>query len=77
VSIGLDTSVVLRLLTGEPAAEARLARGRIERAHAAAEPVIVTDLVLAEAYFALFITTTAWPRKKHVRTCAGWLAQGS
>jgi predicted nucleic acid-binding protein len=53
VSIGLDTSVVLRLLTGEPAAEAHLARGRIERAHAAAEPVIVTDLVLAEAYFAL------------------------
>jgi predicted nucleic-acid-binding protein len=53
MSIGLDTSVVLRLLTGEPAKEARLARVRIERAHAAADPVIVTDLVLAEAYFAL------------------------
>lgn len=53
MSLGLDTSVVLRLLTGEPAAEARLARVRIERAHAATEPVIVTDLVLAEAYFAL------------------------
>jgi predicted nucleic acid-binding protein len=53
VSLGLDTSVVLRLLTGEPAVEARFARARIERAHAAADQVIVTDLVLAEAYFAL------------------------
>lgn len=53
MSLGLDTSVVLRLLTGEPAVEARLARARLERAHAAAEPVLVTDLVLAEAYFAL------------------------
>ena len=53
LSIGLDTSVVLRLLTGQPAADARLARARIERAHAAAEVVLVTDLVLAEAYFAL------------------------
>lgn len=53
MSIGLDTSVVLRLLTGEPAVDARLARVRIERAHAAAEMVLVTDLVLAEAYFAL------------------------
>lgn len=53
MSVGLDTSVVLRLLTGEPASEARVARTRIERAHAAGERVIVTDLVLAEAYFAL------------------------
>lgn len=53
MSIGLDTSVVLRLLTGQPATEAHLARSRIERAHAAAETVIVTDLVVAEAYFAL------------------------
>jgi len=53
VSIGLDTSIVLRLLTGEPVAEARLARARVERAHSAAEHVLVTDLVLVEAYFAL------------------------
>jgi predicted nucleic acid-binding protein len=53
LSIGLDTSVVLRLLTGQPAADARLALARLERAHAAAEAVLVTDLVLAEAYFAL------------------------
>jgi predicted nucleic acid-binding protein len=53
VSLGLDTSVVLRLLTGQPATEARLARARVERAYAARERVLVTDLVLAEAYFAL------------------------
>lgn len=53
VSLGLDTSVVLRLLTGEPAPEARAARARIERAYADQERVVVTDLVLAEAYFAL------------------------
>lgn len=53
MSLGLDTSVVLRLLTGEPVAEARLARARIERAYATREPIVVTDLVLAEAYFAL------------------------
>jgi predicted nucleic acid-binding protein len=53
VSLGLDTSVLLRLLTGEPAREASLARARLERAYAARERVIVTDLVLAEAYFAL------------------------
>jgi hypothetical protein len=33
--------------------EARLARVRIERAHAAGDAVLVTDLVLAESYFAL------------------------
>lgn len=53
MSVGLDTTVVLRLLTGEPAAQARVARERIERAHVAGEAVVVTDLVIAEAYFAL------------------------
>lgn len=53
MSLGLDTSVVLRLLTGEPTSEARLARARIERAHATRESIVVTDLVLAEAFFAL------------------------
>ncbi len=53
MSLGLDTSVILRLLTGQPAAESRVARERLERAHLEGEPVTVTDLVLAEAYFAL------------------------
>ena len=51
--IGLDTSVVLRLLTGQPAKEASVARKRLERAVTEDEEILVTDLVLGEAYFAL------------------------
>jgi len=53
VAIGLDTSVVLRLLIGEPRAQAEAARRRIERALAASETVVVTDLVVAEVFHAL------------------------
>jgi len=53
VAIGLDTSVVLRLLIGEPRAQADVARRRIERALIAGEKVVVTDLVVAEAFHAL------------------------
>ena len=53
MSIGIDTSVVLRLLVGEPAAQARAARSRLEKALAQGETVLVCDLVIAEAYFAL------------------------
>lgn len=45
--------MVVRLLVGLPAAQAAAARRRLEQAFEAAEPVIVTDLVIAEAYFAL------------------------
>ncbi len=51
--IGLDTSVVVRLLVGLPEAQARTARRRLERAVEAGEPVLVSDLVVAEAYYAL------------------------
>lgn len=51
--IGLDTTVVVRLLVGEPANMARAARRRLERAVEAGERVLVSDLVIAEAYFAL------------------------
>ena len=53
MAIGLDTSVVLRLLIGEPRAQAEVARRRIERALIADEKVIVTDLVAAETFHAL------------------------
>jgi predicted nucleic-acid-binding protein len=53
MSLGLDTTVVLRLLTGQPAAEAEAAKKRLEQAVADQEEVVATDLVLAEAYFAL------------------------
>jgi len=46
---GLDTSVVVRLLVGEPAAQADAAH----RLLAAGGPVAVSDLVVGEVYFAL------------------------
>lgn len=51
--LGLDTSVVLRLLTGLPSGEASSARRRLEQAVREGEDVVVTDLVLAECYHAL------------------------
>jgi len=51
--IGLDTSVVVRLLVGEPAKMARAALRRLERAVEGGEQVLVSDVVVAEAYFAL------------------------
>ena len=53
MAIGLDTSVVLRLLMGEPRAQMEIARRRIDRALIAGEQVVVTDLVIAEAFHAL------------------------
>lgn len=53
MALALDTSVVVRLLVAEPEAQFRAARERLQRAHAEAEDVLVTDLVVTEAYFAL------------------------
>lgn len=53
MSLALDTSVVVRLLVGEPADQHDRARGRLERARAEAEPVYVTDLVVVETYYAI------------------------
>jgi len=54
VSAGLDTSVVVRLLTGEPSAQAARARAQVEASVASgAGPLLVSDLVVGEAYFAL------------------------
>jgi predicted nucleic acid-binding protein len=51
--LGLDTSVVVRLLVGLPEALAQAAQRRLERAVETGERVLVSDLVVAEAYFAL------------------------
>ena len=52
-TVGLDTSVVVRVLTGEPPAQAERARGFIWELHRRGRRAIVSDLVVAEAYFAL------------------------
>lgn len=49
----LDTSVVLRLLVGEPKEQAAQARQALESCNAQGVAPIVSDLVLAEAYHAL------------------------
>jgi len=53
LKLGLDTSVVVRLLIGLPEDQALVAKGRLARATDRGEPIVVTDLAVAEAYFAL------------------------
>lgn len=51
--IGLDTSVVLRLLVGEPRDQAETARRRLEEGTTGLPSAAVSDLVVGETYFAL------------------------
>ena len=51
--IALDTSVVVRLLIGVPVDQFAAARHRLSDAHALGESVLVSDLVVMEAYHAL------------------------
>jgi predicted nucleic acid-binding protein len=53
VVIGLDTSVLIRLLIGLPAEQASTAVDFIKRARIAGRETVVSDLVISEAYFAL------------------------
>jgi predicted nucleic-acid-binding protein len=53
VTLGLDTSVLIRLLVGEPASLATKAQERLLEAHRVRQAVIVSDLVIAETYYAL------------------------
>ncbi|HYF48949.1 MAG TPA: PIN domain-containing protein [Planctomycetota bacterium] len=50
---GLDTSVILRLLTGEPQDQALAAKTFVEQAAARGDRLVVSDLAVAEVYFAL------------------------
>jgi predicted nucleic-acid-binding protein len=53
VKVGLDTSVVLRLLVGEPANQAERAWRAVVEVRSGGGEVFVSDLVASEAYFAL------------------------
>lgn len=50
---GLDTSVVVRLLTGEPADQAMRAQRFLDDLFESGEKATISDLVLSEVYFAL------------------------
>lgn len=51
--IALDTNVLLRLLLNDDAAQARAARQAVQAVEAAGEQVLINDIVLAEAVWAL------------------------
>ena len=51
---GLDTTVIVRLLSGDPPDLAEIARNAMARLKAAGEIPIVDDLAITEAYFALW-----------------------
>lgn len=51
--VGLDTSVVVRLLWGQPADQARVAFDRVAELLAAGTRVQISDLVISETYYAL------------------------
>lgn len=51
--IGLDTSFVVRLLVGEPVAQAKRAVAQLDAIRSEGKRCAVSDLVVSEAYFAL------------------------
>lgn len=53
MKVGLDTSVLLRLLIGEPKRQAEQAWRSIVEARSAGDQAVASDLVVSETYFAL------------------------
>lgn len=53
MTVGLDTSVLLRLLVGQPPDQARRAVDFLDSVTRRGGRAVVSDLVVAEAYFAL------------------------
>ena len=53
MKVGLDTSVVVRLLIGTPEAQCALAWDLVQTESDAGHPVLVADVVVAEAFFVL------------------------
>ena len=52
IRAGLDTSVLMRLLTGQPAPLAEVAREHLAEVEESGSVVFVSNLVVSEAYFA-------------------------
>jgi predicted nucleic-acid-binding protein len=72
---GLDTSVVLRLLTGEPEDQAEQARRFFETQVAKGLPPCVSDQVISEAYFALCYHYEV-PKSEALRVLAAFVNGG-
>ncbi len=71
-AVGLDTSVVLRLLTGEPKSQASAALELVQTTHDQGMDVCVSDLVVTEVLFALQHHYDV-PLTEAVETLAGFL----
>lgn len=52
MNVGLDTSVVLRLIVGQPEKQTQAAVGFLDEIRREGKRAVVDDLVVAEAYFA-------------------------
>lgn len=74
--LGLDTSVVLRLIIGEPKPLAARAVRFLDEAIAAGDKITVSDIVLCEAYFALH-THYGVPKRKAITALVQMLTEGS
>lgn len=72
---GLDTSVVLRLLTGEPKGQAEQAARFFETQIANGLPPCVSDQVISEAYFALYCHYQV-PKSEALRVLAAFVNGG-
>lgn len=75
IDYGLDTSVVLRLLVGKPLEMSLTAFETVARVRRDGGVVFVSDLVVAEAYFALH-TAYQVPKKEALSTLADLLSDG-
>ena len=73
MSIGLDTSIVLRLLTGEPEEQSRKAFDFIDKCFADAVDVQVSDFVVLEAYHALIYHYEV-PKSEAIQTLLSFLS---
>ncbi len=71
-TVGLDTSVVLRLLTAEPARQADVALAFLKKLKADGRRAVISDLVVSEAYFALQAHYQV-PKKAAVRALLDFL----
>ena len=76
MNAGLDTSVVLRLLTGMPETLAQTALAELRRRIEHGATLFVSDLVVAEVYFALQ-HHYGMPKTEAVRLLAEFLREGS
>jgi len=73
--VGLDTSVVVRLLAGEPPAQAERALSFLDELRGRGGTPIVSDLVVAESYFALHAHYGV-PKREAVRALLDLLESG-